>query len=108
MMIERRFKHWIYLNEEGKKLYGSIFDDKDVPVLSMIPMVTSIAGHPEKVYLLYHEELSDAQIDQLLALLSEKFNAPKEDIKEQMLKDRLPIREKYVSGAGTNHPGLFM
>lgn len=107
-MTERRFKHWIFLNEEGKKLYGSIFNDKNPPVLSMIPMIARIEGHPERVYLLYHEELSDTQIDQLLTLLSEKFNAPKEAIKEQMLKDRLPIREKYTSGSGTNHPGLFM
>lgn len=108
MTEPRRFKHWIYLNEEGQKLYGNIFGDKDVPVLSMIPSVALIVRHPEKVYLLYHEELTDTQVDQLLTLLSEKFDAPKEPIKQQMLKDRLPIREKYTRGAGTNHPGLFM
>jgi hypothetical protein len=107
-MTPRRFKHWIYLNDEGKKLYDSVFNGKDVPVISMIPTAASIAGHSERVYLLYHEELSDVEIDLLLTLLSEKFSAPKEAIKQQMLKDRIPIREKYVSGSGTNHPGLFM
>lgn len=108
MTKTRRFKHWIYLNEEGKKLYGSIFNSEDVPVLSMIPMVAEIAGHPERVYLLYHEELTESQVEQLLVLLAEKFNAPKEAIRHQMFKERLPIREKYTSGSGTNHPGLFM
>jgi hypothetical protein len=44
----------------------------------------------------------------MLTLLSRKFGADKELIRHEMLKNRLPIREKYVSSAGTNHLGLFI
>jgi len=107
--MSRRFKHWIYLNTEGKKLYGHIFpNNRDIPVLSMIPSIAKIEGQPEKVYLIYHEELSNWEIDQILTLLSEKFKAPKDAIKQEMQKNRIPIREKYVSSSGTNHLGLFI
>jgi hypothetical protein len=106
--MSRKFKHWIWLNEEGKKLYGEIFPTGEVPVLSMIPTVAGIEGQAERVFLIFHEELSNEQIDKMLTLLSERFRAPKDVIRQEMLKNRIPIREKYVSSSGTNHPGLFI
>lgn len=106
--MSRRFEHWIWLNEEGKKLYGEIFPTGEIPVVSMVPTIGGIEGNPERLYLIYHEELSDEQIEKMLTFLSEKFKAPKETIKEEMLKNYIPIREKYVSSAGTNHLGLFI
>jgi len=106
--MTRRFKHWIQLNEEGKKLYGEIFPTGEIPVLSMLPTVAGIAGQAERVFLIYHEEMSNEQIDQMLTLLSRKFGADKELIRHEMLKNRIPIREKYVSSSGTNHLGLFI
>ena len=108
MSEPRRFKHWIFLNEEGKKLYGDIFPDGQIPVLSMIPTLGGIDGNPERVYLIFHEELSNEQIDQVLTLLSRKFGADKELIRHEMLKNRIPLREKYVSSSSTNHLGLFI
>jgi hypothetical protein len=107
MSEPRKFKHWVYLNEEGKKLYGHIFPGGEIPVVSMVPMWGGIEGQAEKLYLIYHEELSEQQVYSLLTLLSERFKAPKEAIKKQMLSERIPIRDKYTSGAGTNHPGFF-
>lgn len=107
-MNPRKFKHWIFLNEEGKKLYGKIFPDGEIPVLSMIPTLGGIEGNAERLYLIYHEELSNEQIDQVLTLLSRKFGADKELIRHEMLKNRIPLREKYVSSSGTNHLGLFI
>ena len=106
--MSRRFKHWVWLNEEGKKLYGEVFPTGEVPVLSMISTLAGIAGQAERVFLIFHEELTDEQIDKMLTLLSEKFQAPKHVIKKEMLKNRIPLREKYVSSSGTNHPGLFI
>ena len=88
-MNPRRFKHWIFLNEEGQKLYGDIFPDGEIPVLCMIPTLGGIEGKPERLYLIYHEELSDEQIDQMLTLLSRKFGADKELIRHEMLKNRI-------------------
>ena len=108
MSEKRRFKHWVHLNEEGKKLYGEIFPTGEIPVLSMIPTVGGIEGNPERLFLIYHEELTDEQIDRVLTLLSAKFKAPKEQIKKEMLKNRIPIREKYIGSSGTNHLGFFV
>lgn len=105
---KRRFKHWVNLNKEGKILYGEIFPTDEIPVLSMIPTVGGIEGQPEKVYLIYHEEMTEEQVDTMLTLLAKKFGAEKALIKHEMLKNRIPIREKYVSSAGTDHPGLFI
>jgi hypothetical protein len=106
--MSRKFKHWVHLNDEGKKLYGEIFPNGEIPVLSMIPTVAGIAGQAERVFLIFHEELTEEQIDKVLTLLSEKFQAPKHVIKQEMLKNRIPLRAKYVSSSGTNHPGLFI
>jgi hypothetical protein len=107
-MMSRKFRHWIYLSDEGKKLYGEIFPNGEIPVLSMIPAIGGIEGKPERLYLIYHEELSNEQIDQMLTLLSRKFGADKELIRHEMLQNRIPIREKFVSSSGTNHLGLFI
>ena len=106
--MSRKFKHWIYLNDEGKKLYVDIFLSGEIPVLSMIPTIGGIEGRPERLYLIYHEELSNEQIDQMLTLLSRRFGADKELIRHEMLKNRIPIRAKFVSSSGTDHPGLFI
>jgi hypothetical protein len=99
-MSQRRFKHWIYLNDEGKKLYGEVFPDGIVPVVSLLSS--------ESHYLLYHEELTPEQIDKLLKLLAERFSTTKQDIKNQMLKDRIPLRTSLTCGSGTNGYALFM
>jgi len=98
------------LNEEGKKRYGHIFSG-DVPVVSMIPTVCGIEGHSERCYMIYHEELSEDEFDKFIANLAERFNVSKEEIKKHIasgkFENRIPLREKYVGGAGTNHPGFF-
>jgi hypothetical protein len=106
--MARRFKHWIWLNEEGKKLYAEIFPTGEVPVVSMMPTIGGIEGKPERLYLIYQEELTEEQVDKMLSLLSTKFKASTDAVRNEMLKNRIPIREKFVSSSGTNHPGLFI
>lgn len=106
--LSRCKKSWVHLNEEGKKLYGTIFPDGTMPVLSMIPQVAKTGDETNRVYLIYHEELTEEQVEAVLHLLSRKFGADKELIRHEMITNRLPIREKYVSGAGTENVGLFM
>lgn len=107
-MIHRKFRHWITLNDEGKKLYGEIFKDGHIPVVNMLSSVGGIENKAERLYLISHEELSETQVNQILKLLSLKFNAPKSEIRKEMLKNRIPIRAKYVSTAGTNDMRLFI
>lgn len=108
----RRFRHWAYLNEEGKKLYGEIFPNGEVPVVSMIPTVCGIESHPERCYMIYHEELSEEQFEKFITEIAERFHVSKEEVKKHIssgkFEDRIPIREQFIGGAGTNHPGLFL
>jgi len=107
----RKFHHWVHLNEEGKKLFGSVFPDAIVPVKVMLPQSATLQGQVgvQGVYKVDWEQLSNEQHDRLLEILSKKFGAPKEAIRNQFEKDGfIPLRDKYVSGAGTDQMGLFI
>lgn len=108
MMEQRHFKHWANLNDEGKKLYGKIWENGTVPVASMIPTWCKIEGETEQCYLIYHEEMTPEQINMMLDMLAKRFGASKSTIEGEMKKNRLPLRGKYVGSAGTNHMGLFL
>ena len=109
MTEKRRFHHWCYLNEEGKKLYGKIFPDGSVPVLSMIPQMASLGENktPERIYLVYVPELSEEQFNAIVDLVASKFNAPRNAVEADFKKNGIPLRATLTSGAGTDHPGLF-
>ena len=108
MMEQRRFKHWANLNDEGQKLYGKIWENGTVPVVSMIPTWFKIEGEPEQSYLIYHEEMTPEQISMMLGMLANRFGVSKSTIENEMKKNRLPLRGKYVGSAGTNHMGWFL
>ena len=97
----RRFKHWAYLNEEGKKQFGDVFPKGEVPVVSMIPF-------QEGFYLVYHEEMAPDQVELLLTKIAEKFKASKEDVRIQMKEDRIPLRVILTNGSGTNGFAQFI
>ena len=105
---KRRFRHWTYLNAAGKKLYGDIFPEGMVPVLSMIPGTAVIGDQEEKIYLVCHEELSEVQTEKLVKLLAETFKAAEADVKNELLKNRIPLRAKYTDGAASNALPMFI
>ena len=107
-MKKRRFRFWAFLNRDGKKVYGDVFPDGLVPVVSMIPGIAVIGGQEEKVYLVFHEEMSEDQISGLVKKLAKFFRAPEAEVRAQMLKDRIPLREKYTDGAATDGLPLFV
>lgn len=103
-----RFHHWTYLNDEGKKIYGSVFPDGTVPVVSMVPTVGKLGGQAQSMFKVDLKQLSQNQIDALLDLMSRKFHAPRESIKKQLDKDGyIPLRQSLTSGSGTDQMGLF-
>jgi hypothetical protein len=91
-------KSWATLNEEGKKLYGEIWPNGEVPIVSIvgIQMQTGPNEPVEDAYLIRKEEMSPEQIEKLLAMLSEKFKTPKEDINKEWETNGLPIRAKFT------------
>ena len=106
----RKFKHWAYLNDEGMDLFGQVFPDNTVPVLSMIWKTGSL-GDPENIedyFTVQWDELTEEQRDLILEILSKKFCVNKNDIKGQIEKIGLPLRRSLTNGSGTNHPGLFI
>ncbi len=109
-MTEKRWKHWAYLNDEGKKLWGDIFPDGIVPVKVMLASEASLEGQNNimRVYMISLEELTPEQIENILTKLANKFNAPKEEIRKDMLKSGMPLRVELTNGSGTNQMGLFL
>lgn len=106
MSDKRRFKHWAYLNDKGKEIFGEVFPDGIVPVVCLLSVATAPTG--DAAYLLYHEEMTPEQTDKLLTILAKRFNAPKEDVEAQMLKDRIPLRRTLTNGSGTDGTALFI
>ena len=106
----RRFKYWAYLNAEGMELFGEVFPDRTVPVLSMIWRTGSL-GDPENIedyFTVQWDELTEDQRDLILEILSKKFGVNKNDIKGQISEIGLPLRRSLTHGSGTNHSGLFI
>jgi len=109
--MRRRFKHWAYLNEEGMKTWGNIYPDRTVPVLSMIPKYGPLGSPdspPQNYFLVYVEELTEEQLEAILDILAERFKAPQQDIRKEIMERGLPLRKTLTNGSGTNHPGLFL
>lgn len=107
-MVQHNFKHWANLNEEGKKLYGKIWEDGTVPVVSIVPTWYKIEGQAEQCYLILHEEMTTEQINVMLGILADRFGVSKSAIESEMKKNRLPLRSKFVSSAGTDQIGFLL
>ena len=110
MTEKNRWQHWAYLNDEGKRLWGDVFPNGIVPVMVMIPQSASLEGQDKimSVFLINEKELTPEQIDLILTKLATKFNAPKEEIRKDMLKSHIPLRRELTNGSGTNQMGLFL
>ena len=108
--MSRRFKSWAYLNDEGKKSFGEVFPDGEVPIVSMVPQRAYLGGGdiPYTIYLVRVSDLSPEQFGKLLDLLVEKFKAPKNVMEKEFRENGIPLREELTSGAGTNQMGLFL
>ena len=107
----RRFKHWAYLNEEGMKTWGGIYPDKTVPVLSMISQYGPLGSPdspPQHYFLVKVEELTEDQLEATLDILTERFQAPREEMRKEIMDRGIPLRQSLTNGSGTNNPGLFL
>lgn len=106
----RKWHHWAYLNDEGKKLWGDVFPTGTVPVKVFLPQSGTLEGSEKTVdvFLINQEELTLEQTELILTKLSTKFHAPKEAIKKELLKGQLPLRRELTNGSGTDQMGLFL
>ncbi|MCL5877893.1 MAG: hypothetical protein M1540_08800 [Candidatus Bathyarchaeota archaeon] len=56
----RKYQTWAYLNAEGKKLWGDVFPDGEIPIQSMIAQAATLEGvnGVERVLLVDWKELA--------------------------------------------------
>jgi len=110
--MNRQFHHWVHLNEEGQKQFGSVFPNGIVPVRRpLFPQNATLQGQSgvQRVYEVDWQQLSSEQKEGILDILSQRFGAPKDVIRKQFEKDGfIPLREQFVSSAGTDQIGLFI
>ena len=101
--------HWATLNEMGKALYGEVFPDGRVPVLSMIPSWARLGGSKEasKVYLAKVSKLSEEQFGKIVDMVSARFGADREVVEKDFKDHGIPLREELTSGAGTDELGFL-
>lgn len=109
--MSRDYQDWCYLNEDGMKEYGNIFPDRQVPILSMIPIMFQHPqlNEPKKAYLLRGSDLTEEQIEKLIDQASMKFDGlNKEEMRKHILTNQIPIREEITSGAGTKRIFMYL
>lgn len=86
------------LNDDGKKVWGYVFPDGEIPVKSIAPFNAKLGDiGNEKVFLVDWAALTENQRSLILHHLSEKFDVSIFNIEEKILTTGLPIRGKYVS-----------
>jgi hypothetical protein len=102
--------HWVYLNEAGKELYGAIFPDGQIPVVSMIPQWAKLGGSEasSKIYLIRVSDLSSEQFSKIVDSVVKNLNGPRTEIEKDFKEYNIPLREELISGAGTDQMGLFL
>jgi hypothetical protein len=90
---------WVYLSDEGKKIWGDVFSDGKVPVRSFDFQEADLEGvGSERVILVNWATLSPEQKDAVLTKISEKSGAPKATILKDILRIGLPLRKRYTTG----------
>ncbi len=105
------YQDWCYLNEEGMTTYGGIFPDRQVPIVSLVPILFEHPQleEPKRAYLLRGSELTEEQIEKLIEKSSQKFeDINKQEMKSDILNNKVPVREELTSGAGTKRIFMYM
>jgi hypothetical protein len=91
---------WGILNSEGKKHWGDIFPDGQVPLKGMVLIPAKLAGIDavQTIYLVNWRKLTSLQQAAILVKLNKLSGTSKEEILKEILSVGLPLREKYTCG----------
>jgi len=109
--MTKDYQDWCYLNDNGMKDYGDIFPTTQVPILSMNPIMFEHPqlDEPKKAYLLRGSDLTEEQIEKLIDKASRKFDEfDKEEMRDHILTNQIPIRMELTSGAGTKRIYMYL
>jgi len=106
------YNTWAHLNEEGMKEFGDIFPEKTIPIVSLIHVKFThpTLNTPETAYILRGRDLTETELGKLIDRIAKKFNdeSKRDEIKDCILKDQIPVRTGITSGAGTKAVHLYM
>lgn len=92
------FRMWATLNDEGKKVWGDVFPDGKVPVMSMSFHEAKVGPNTKRVVLVSWNVLSKLQKYAVLTKISEKSGVSEEVILKDIEKIGLPLRESLTTG----------
>jgi hypothetical protein len=88
---------WVWLNEEGKRMWGGVFPDGKVPVCSNFQEASLEGGGTERVVFVNWAVLTKRRKKAVLARISVQSGASEDDILKDILKIGLPLRERYTT-----------
>ena len=112
-IIEKpQYTSWAHLNDEGMKELGDIFPEKTIPIVSIIHISFKhpTLKTPETAYILKGKDLTEEQLTKLIEKTAHKFGDEdkKEEIKQAILDNQVPVRTCLTSGAGTKNVHMFL
>jgi len=101
-----KYAVWANLNKAGRKLFGDVFPDSQIPIMleTWLAFEAELEGvktqqiHLVNVKLLRRTD--EEAYQRLLNKLSEKFKASKEDMNREFTINGLPLRANLVSSIG--------
>ena len=98
-----KYRTWVRLNVEGKRLWGDVFPDGIVPVQNIATQHAKLEGikDAESVFTVNWKELTTEQQLTIIETLSEQSGATKDEILKDILKAGLPLRRRYTFNCGT-------
>ena len=98
-----KYRTWVRLNIEGKRLWSDVFLDGMVPVQNIATQHAKLDGikDAESVFTVNWKELTTEQQQTLIEKLSEQSGATKDEILKDILKAGLPLRRRYTFNCGT-------
>jgi hypothetical protein len=85
-----------FLNQEGKKIWGDIFPDGRIPVLSPQRHHADLGGKRTFCYMVAWDDLTPCQRGQIINKLADLFHGTTQDVENRILKDGLPLRADLV------------
>ena len=94
------------------KELGDIFPEKIIPIQSIIHITFThpTLNTPETAYILRGKDLTDEQLTKLIEKTALKFGDEdkKDEIKQAILDNQVPVRTCLTSGAGTKNVHMFL
>lgn len=101
-----KYPVWVNLNKAGKKLFGDVFPDGQIPILieTALSFEAELEGVKKQnihlVNLKLLKNTDEKTYQKLLNKLSLKFNTPNDELNKELMIQGLPLRAVLVSSIG--------